>query len=128
MSEEPQSTELTTEADIDKSKVIITDHAVFRFLEHRKSLGSREITNYAKAVGKIRKLFLKSKHLNAINADTRKEKDARYGERGFYFRNWRWFFVVIKAEKGFLMKTLTLMGNWTDEANSANEASEERGG
>ena len=122
------------EEDIDKSKIIITGHAVDRFLEHIKkdlnSLGKMSRKRQNKFIGfypltipktadfcakLIRQLLNKSSHITAASPIKRTISVIKYKRDIFFFRYGRWQFRVIhdKEKNRFVLVTVV----WLDEKN-----------
>jgi|GEM_PF-2580593 len=122
------------EQDIDKSKIIITTHAVARFMEHirkdmnyfnkiprkhqNKIIGFHPLTitmNVNYCAGLLKRLLNESSHVNAANPLTRTFSVMKYKQNVFFFRYGRWQFRVIydKGKREFVLVTAV----WLDEKN-----------
>lgn len=86
---------ITNEADIEKSKVVISEHAIERFLQRSKENHPKVPVpkNHYQAKEWLTNLFLGSYHKNAIDPVSRTKCLIDHGE-SFFFRNDRWQFVV----------------------------------
>ncbi len=83
------------EEDIDKSQIIITNHAVDRFYYRSKERGLRAPNDFEKSKEALRKLLNFSTHKNAVDKVGRVRSLIDHGE-GYFFRNGRWQFVVTR--------------------------------
>ena len=98
---------ITSEADIEKSKVIICEHAIERFVDHLKERSLPLPKSYRQAKEMLAKLFVYSCHKNATDPVHKVKALIDHGET-FFFRNGNWLFPVA-GTKGKNAKHLILI-------------------
>ena len=127
--------------DIDKSKIVIVEHAVIRFMEHldelpemqnrgRRTKNERKLfreefgfspeeipDDLPQAKALIRKLMHYSTHENASWKGQGAQAIFKYGygEETFYLRNGRWQFRITHSKEGpenFVLKTIVWLNDY----------------
>lgn len=96
----PSGPETFSEAgDIKKEEVIITPHAIERFIQHCREQKQLMPANFREAEMMIRNHLLKSSHKKAIGPVERVRALIDHKEETFYFRLGHWQFRIIRAPK-----------------------------
>jgi hypothetical protein len=100
--------------DIDKSRVVIRNHPVERFIDHSRAQKQKIPANYREAETMIRNLLLQASHEKAIGQADRVRALIDHKEETFYFRFVHWQFRIIRSPKNrdaFILKTVV----WLNE-------------
>src|SRR3989338_5950192 len=84
---------IASEADIDKSLVVISEHAIARFVQRLKENRQPLPATYTQAKEMLTKFFLHSWHKNAVDPVKRVKSLIDHGET-YFFRYGNWLFPV----------------------------------
>lgn len=84
---------IASEADIDKSKVVIGGHAIGRFIQRSRENRQPLPATYGQIKEMLTEFFLNSWHKNAIDPVRRVKSLIDHGE-SFFFRYGNWIFLV----------------------------------
>lgn len=97
------------EEDINRSKVVFTSHALKRFFQRFREQKQVRPSDFLKVSDWLRELLLKADFKNAVSKAYRVQRIIEYKEELFFFRNYRWQFVIarcrIKPDR-FVLKTV----------------------
>jgi len=108
---------ITNEADIDKSKVVISRHAIERFIQRMKENRQPLPESYGQAKEMLTKFFLNSWHKNTVDPVRRVKSLIDHGE-SFFFRYGNWLFPVAEIGNKNIKQLIVMTAIWDRQSRS----------
>lgn len=105
---------IASEADINKSKVVISEHAIERFVQRLEENRQPIPESYGQAKEMLTKFFLNSWHKNAIGPVRRVKALIDHGET-FFFRYGNWIFPIAGVGSQKYKKLMLMTAIWNPQ-------------